>query len=200
MKTVGPRVKQTVLNFICCDTLHLPANGFYAHWWKWMGWKLVVQITTQIHVFVQLILVIWYNTSNHHHHHHHLELPYEAQTMEADMSLLLSSTHLQNVQWFPYPENNMLKSITTMKFKEYCLLGYETKSSGRNLQKFYRNLKPLSAGSSVNKFLKAYTLSHSTDQYSMQSPLSECYIPQKHTSLQRATTVTVKLPHTLIKT
>jgi len=25
VKTVGPRVKQTVLNFICCDTLHFPA-------------------------------------------------------------------------------------------------------------------------------------------------------------------------------
>ena len=35
---------------------------------------------------------IQYNTSNHHHHH--LELPYEAQTMEEDMSLPLSSTHL----------------------------------------------------------------------------------------------------------
>lgn len=94
----------------------------------------------------------------------------------------------------------MLKSTTTMQFKEYSLLGYETKSSGRNLQKFYRNIKTLAAGSSVNKFLTAYTLSHSTGQYPLQSPLSECYIPQKHTNSQRATTVTVKLPHTLIKT
>jgi len=58
----------------------------------------------------------------------------------------------------------------------------------------------MAAGSSVNKFLTAYTLSHSTGQCSLQSPLSESYIPQKHTSLQRATTVTVKFPHTLIKT
>lgn len=87
-----------------------------------------------------------------------------------------------------------------MQFQEYCPLGYETKSSGRYLQKFYRNIKTMAAGSSVNKFLTAYTLSHSTGQYPLQLPLSECYIPQKYTSLQRATTVTVKLPHTLIKT
>lgn len=94
----------------------------------------------------------------------------------------------------------MLKSITTMQFKEYCPLGYETKSSGRYLQKFYRNVKTMAADSSVNKFLTAYTLSHSIGRYFLQSPLSERYNPQKYTSSQRATTVTVKLPHTLIKT